>query len=979
MTPIAEEVAANGITALAKLVTEKLHHKYSLPFRMRRVLKKGIANHPEDTILAALQKAFSTHGALTYSTNQSLLDIANSGLLEHLIPLFGAEVDKKDALELLSYISLSRGSENLSVSYQFATDLLTCMEVAYQLYHSNAIQRKSTPGDKRRFLLSLADDAKKAGAVLSMLVTSLKDENGDWLPDQDTSPDLLSRRIHANVDPLSQYVRHTIGRLSSVDVHGSSGDVVKVPLDEIYVDIPVNFIPRQRRFINFQDLRTHLPRHEIASSWQDTIEHISKTVLLGDPGGGKSTLSKKLCYEYAKQYQEGRSALPIYVQLRTYIARVADNEQYSLIRYVLDHVDSTLIGSEVESLGASVLYYLRIGSVFVVADGLDEVLTPSNRARVVEEIKDFSQAFPLATILVTSRYVGYETNPLDGFTHLGMDYLNRSAIETIYENVTGAVLKRSKTEIQSTKGGFLTDARKKARELIRNPLLLTLIVIIYNQKNEIPDNRASLYSFCADLLFERWDGYRDITPDLPERYRLFDLFKHLSAILYEREEYGGRINKADLREEARSFFRRDYIDNREEKSAKAAHHMVEHLTGRAWILHEVGEDVFEFTHRTFLEFFYAKQLETEYEGTKELIEECLKHVEEGSRTVPAHLALQIRTKDKRAASSKVCESLTRSLEAENCSMELVDFCLDALGYLLPDGSTLSKFVAQLAPRALTMDDPSAQVKLLCTVSPLRDSILQSALPALREIKSVAAIRKVAPALYQMHWTDNKAIEVGGGRRETLHKLLISQTYPKQSTSPFLCKLAFDLDAKVNWKALRKFGFRLWAGERAHNIRQLVRDSRRMVEEVASVLPNSGRKETKYYRLAQILYTYHHEQKEDLGLGIALMRYVRYASRTRRANICLKAGALPLATEDLDLFAFSLVLFLELNGDESQTEDLAHYRDLVTDVGRALRECGSSKSSWLRSWIAGDISIVGDSRYVGRRSDIFRSGEIDVSF
>ena len=731
--------------------------------------------------------------------------------------------------------------------------------------------------------------------------------------------------------------------------------------------------------VHYQDLRGRLHRREIASNWQDTIEHVSKTVLLGDPGGGKSTLSKKLCYEYAKQFQEGNSTLPIYIQLRTYIAKAAEDEQYSLIRYVLENVDSASIDTETESLRTSVLYYLRIGSAFVVADGLDEVLTPSNRARVVQEIRELSQSFPLATLLVTSRYVGYETNPLEGFTHLGMDHLNRSAIETIYKNVTGAVLKRTKAQIQATQSAFMSDAHKKAHELIRNPLLLTLIVIIYNQKSEIPDNRASLYSFCADLLFERWDGYRDITPDLPERYRLFDLFKHLSAILYEREEYGGTINKSDLLEEARDFFRRDYVDNREGRSAKAAHHMVEHLTGRAWILHEVGEGVFEFTHRTFLEFFYAKHLETVYEGTEELIKECLEHVVEGSRTVPAHLALQIRTKDKRAASSVVCDALTRRLREESISAELVDFCLDALGYLLPDGSRLSKFVAVLTPRALASDDHSAQVKLLCTPSPLRDSILQSALPALRTVRSVDEVRKLAPALYQMKRSGSDSVEIEGGVEEGLCEIVVSQTYSRQARSPFLCKLAFDLDAAVNWEALQKFGFRIWAGERAHSIQQLVRDSRLMVEEVARVLAGDNEGGRKYHELAKILYADYNKRRKKRELGLSLVQHARYASGSRAADICVDAADLPLSKNDLELFAFALILFLELNGDESGVQDLARYRELVVGVGRAMQECGSSNTSWLRSWMAGDIRIVGDPRYIGRRSDMFQIGESETLF
>ena len=476
-------------------------------------------------------------------------------------------------------------------------------------------------------------------------------------------------------------------------------------------------------------------------------------------------------------------------------------------------------------------------------------------------------------------------------------------------------------------------------------------------------------------MFERWDAYRDITPDLPERYRLFDLFKHLSALLYEREEYGGTINKKDLFEEARAFFRRDYMDNREGKSAEAAHHMVEHLTGRAWILHEVGEGVFEFTHRTFLEFFYARHLETVYEGTDDLIEECLQHVAEGSRTVPAHLALQIRTKDKRAASSKVCDALKRHLEGENCSTELVDFCLDALGYLLPDGRALAEFVRQLAPRALESDGQSAQVKLLCTASPLREAILQSALPALRKVQSVDAVRKIAPALYQLQRGGRASVDVGREQRESLSKLIVDQTYSKQARSPFLCKLAFDLDVAVNWQGLEKFGFRIWTSERGHGIQQLVGDSRRMVEEVGRVLVGEGKKEHKYFRLAKILYLDHQTQNRDLGVGMAFMQYVRYAPRSRAAEIHFDAGVLPRTKKELELFAFALILFLELNGEEREAVDLVRYKELLIGVGQGLKKSGSAKTNWLKSWLAGDVWIVADPRYVGKRSDIFQGDEI----
>ena len=129
MSPIAEAAAANGLTILATLAIEKLNHKYSLSLRMRRALSRADKSTPEDTLLRDLQHAFGTHGTLTQVTNRSLLDIANSGLLEHLVPLFGSDVDPSDALQLISYIHLSRGSTDASASSKFAKDLATCLQV----------------------------------------------------------------------------------------------------------------------------------------------------------------------------------------------------------------------------------------------------------------------------------------------------------------------------------------------------------------------------------------------------------------------------------------------------------------------------------------------------------------------------------------------------------------------------------------------------------------------------------------------------------------------------------------------------------------------------------------------------------------------------------------------------------------------------------------------------------------------------------
>lgn len=969
MSTIVEAAAANSLTILADQFFRKLYQKYALPMRMRRDLRGSGSADSESVLLTALQKAFGNHGTLTEATNRALLDIANSGLLDQLISLMASDLGRSDAKELVSYIHLSRGSDNDTASIQFAEDLLTSLQTAFEHYNSNALGQVP-PVMRGRRRRTLGDSAKRAATVISSLVNSLKDKDGNWLKEEEFSTTKIAERIDHHLDPLFAYVQSTIQTLNSVDVHGASGDVVQVELDDIYVDVPVNSIPRHGNFVNYQDLRRQLHRDEIANTWQDTLDHVSKTVLLGDPGGGKSTLSKKLCYERAKQFLNGHPTLPIFIQLRTYIAKAVDDDNLSLAHYMLDHVRSAILDKDDGSLQTIVLYHLRIGTVFVVADGLDEVLTPSNRARVVQEILKFSKEFPLATLLVTSRYVGYENHPLNQFTHLGVDHLNNNAIEAIYQNVSRCVLQRTTSEIQEKKEAFLTDARRKAEELIGNPLLLTLIVIIYNNKSEIPDNRAALYSFCADLLFERWDEYRKITPELPERFRLFDLFKYLSSILYEREEYGGRINKEDLLEEARKFFRRDYIDNKEGKSATAAHHMVEHLTGRAWILHEVGENVFEFTHRTFMEFFYARHLETEYESTEDLVNECLRHVTVGSRTVSAHLALQIRTKDKRAASSRVCMVLVETLQDEENNAELLDFCLDALGYLLPDGASISALVRILAPRALQSEGPSEQIRLLCTANPLRNTILQNALPSLQRISTVNAVRKLVPALFQLHRDERDIVELVDGTSISMIELIVDQTYSKQSSSPFLNKLAFDLDARTNWRALAKFGFRIWWNGHTAGFPQIVGDSRRMIVEASKVISDEAYIGNRFYQLAQVLNDNVSAYDSNDQPGYFVAHRVRFGRTSRELKINLDPRGWRKDRSALEIFSVCLALFIEVHSDAIARAEMKKFGDALAHLIEALNQVGSPKATWLKAWVAGEITIIVDPRHGGRRENIF---------
>lgn len=956
MLAVAEGLLVNGLSIFAGQVAKKLVRKYRLSLRMRRHLSERWVGKTNDEILDALQRALGNHGLLTQATNAALIDIANTKLLEHLIAIFDSNLDQTNCLSLIEYIHRSRGCTREQDSVQFANDLATCLKAVNERIipdNGQAVSEELLS----HFQSRMNENAKKADAIINTTLHKLKDKDGNWIDHADVNAESVARQIEEDKDPIINFVNALKRTMNSVDVHGASGDVVQVSLDKIYVDVPVIFIDRKRNFNPYQDLRNNIYRTQIAENWEQTLEYLNWTVLLGDPGGGKSTLSKKLCLECCNRYIGGQTRLPIYIQLRTYIAKAADDDHLSLTRYILDFVSSTLLDVDDRDLSSSILYHLRIGAVFFIADGLDEVLTSANRARVVREIAFFKKEFPLCQVLVTSRYVGYETQPLEGFSHLGVDFLNDDAIEQLYRNVSSAVLSRSDAEIDSRLPAFLADAKKKAAELIKSPLLLTLIVIIYDKKSEIPDNRASLYSFCADLLFDQWDKYRDILPDLPERYRLFDLFKHLSALLYENEEYGGRINKDDLEKEAREFFKSDYIDNREGKSATAAKHMIDHLTGRAWILHEVGENVFEFTHRTFMEFFYAKYLDTVYEDTSLLISNCIGPIIEGRRTLPTHLALQIRTKNKRAASSKVADFLTGALEDNRDSGELLEFCLDTLGYILPTANEMSKFVTVLSELAMSSKNPSAPLKLLCTQNPLRNSILQLCEPQLDKIATVDQVRHVASAFYRMDKEGTNIITNSSGFEIDLSEKVLNRLFSKQSSSPYLCKLAFDLDSKVNWGSATKFGVRLWYNTQMDpsQFSRLLHDSQMMLEDSARYIVDADSHTGKYLKLARAVYPSFFERSTQRHSRRFMRHYMtKYSEGTVDYSTDFESWREDVVAQEI--YAFALVLYAETHTDFLNPEALEKIKGTVSNLSDALDSSQSSLGQWCRVWLDGGRTL-----------------------
>jgi predicted NACHT family NTPase len=182
---------------------------------------------------------------------------------------------------------------------------------------------------------------------------------------------------------------------------------------------------------------------------------------------------------------------------------------------------------------------------------------------------------------VTCRRTDFLTTPINGIQIFILQQFRMDEVRAYFRSASKHVFKYSAKEINTREGPFLKQAVEHASEFVKNPLLLALIVWIYNAGQRIPDNRIELYHQCSELLFKRWDTLKDIDRDLPDAHWLFQLLTEIAHSLYliNRAEEGDS-NSEWLKARALEFFRRVYEGDVENRACASSERFVRHLIGR---------------------------------------------------------------------------------------------------------------------------------------------------------------------------------------------------------------------------------------------------------------------------------------------------------------------------------------------------------------------------------------------------------------
>lgn len=391
-----------------------------------------------------------------------------------------------------------------------------------------------------------------------------------------------------------------------------------IPIEDIY--IPLSLVSESRSDLDASRLG---PEVLIATG--------RRTVILGDPGSGKSTLlrflalagdSEKLREKYAFPEHD---LLPVLIILRRYTEALRREPHLSLLDYIAQSTRSDL--NMPEGDGSFFVPFLESGRALLLFDGLDEAVTPNVREQVRNQVRTLCSSYPLNTVVVTSRIVGYSGSVRfpeeEGFQHLVVAPLRTAEISQFLENWYSVRVDNPIEREQNVKDLLLVlnDSQFAAiRELAENPLLLTIITLVYRVDAVLPDERVVLYQKCTETLLNTWQTWKFRDHNLQNRGRIERRNRaRLEAIAHwmqgQPSDLKTTISRSIVRSREVENFLVEHIFARERVETKAvardlAQDFLNFVKERAGLMMEVGDGQFSFLHLTFQEFLTASYLDS---------------------------------------------------------------------------------------------------------------------------------------------------------------------------------------------------------------------------------------------------------------------------------------------------------------------------------------------------------------------------------
>jgi|JI91814CRNA_FD_contig_123_50727_length_3143_multi_4_in_0_out_2_2 predicted NACHT family NTPase len=352
------------------------------------------------------------------------------------------------------------------------------------------------------------------------------------------------------------------------------------------------------------------------------VEQYDKLMVLGKPGAGKTTFLKSLALQCSGD-QLHSGLVPIFITLKDF----GDNpKNHALLDYIIERLSYYEIESE------EIKLLLKQGKMIVLLDGLDEVKEERNKY-VLAEITKFSDRYDKNRFVMTCRIAAREYT-FEKFTEVEVADFDQEQIDTFVKNWFQCSKKEKKEEKEEKAKKFRRnlDNQPRIKELATNPLLLTLLCLVFEDKGEfVSRNRYDVYQEAINTLLGKWDASRAI--DRENVYKNLslgdkrDLLSYIALRTFEERNYF--LRKIDLVNLISNYIRNfpDAKSNPEQLELDSEL-VLKSIEVQHGLLVERARNIYSFSHLTFLEYFTARRIATlpDPDTLKDALSKLVSHI-----------------------------------------------------------------------------------------------------------------------------------------------------------------------------------------------------------------------------------------------------------------------------------------------------------------------------------------------------------------
>ncbi|MGF1515813.1 MAG: NACHT domain-containing protein [Elainellaceae cyanobacterium] len=343
------------------------------------------------------------------------------------------------------------------------------------------------------------------------------------------------------------------------------------------------------------------------------IRRCQKLMVLGRPGAGKTTFLKYLAITCCDGTVLA-DHLPIFVPLKEFAETKGRPE---LLKYILWMFEDVSL--------ADLSLLLQEGKIFFLLDGLDE-MREEDAGRVTREIQGLADKHPGNQYVVTCRIAARDYT-FQQFTEVEVADFDEKQIADFAHKWF-----HLKHPGRAEKFVERLEENKRIQELATNPLLLTLLCLIFEERGKFKDSRAELYEEGIELLLEKWDDSRDIEREQVYRrlrpQRKMELLSHIALSTFIKNKY---FFKKKALEHLISTYIQNLPDVQNDPDGLliSSGKVLKSIEAQHGLLTERARGIYSFSHLTFQEYFTARQIaSSNSEGPNQHLHDLVAHITE---------------------------------------------------------------------------------------------------------------------------------------------------------------------------------------------------------------------------------------------------------------------------------------------------------------------------------------------------------------